>query len=531
MKSTKGITLIALVVTIIVVLILAGISIAMLTGENGIINNAMEARIANEAGTVDEQVKLATTVLNLEITKNRTKYSSYDATNFINARTDGNITVEKSLVEILEEELADSRYTVTPGTTDITVTYSSPTYSKTYVITVTRKIVTLGEAAGGEEEPEPEPEKDINIEFAITGTKLNTANLSSLSSISALPTVTAGTKATTKSRYTDSQNNIAIIPAGATVSTVSEEQNVNTGLVIKDDDGNEFVWIPVDIDQSLTLKVTSKEEITNITLLDPKGDKIDVGSYSGTEYPKTNLTPTLNGEYEVKVTAAGETETEKLVVRSLYAMDTFNDWYNTDEGINAAVYAWEAEDEAELLSWYEASNRTEFAAAILGTESENYSSNVNSNGGFYVGRYEAGNDSGTLVSKPGVAVYNYVTRDQAKTLADGKYSGVSHLLTDSAWDRTLDFLINTNNKTLLQITGDSKDWGNYYESTISGTGSLANTAAFGTNTRANNIYDLAGNVAEWTSTTSPDSEFPYVFRRRSLPRNRFCQACERSYSH
>lgn len=43
MKNNNGITLIALVVTIIVLLILAGVSIAMLTGQNGILNKASEA--------------------------------------------------------------------------------------------------------------------------------------------------------------------------------------------------------------------------------------------------------------------------------------------------------------------------------------------------------------------------------------------------------------------------------------------------------------------------------------------------------
>ena len=43
-KENKGITLIALVVTIIVLLILAGISISMLTGQNGILNRASEAK-------------------------------------------------------------------------------------------------------------------------------------------------------------------------------------------------------------------------------------------------------------------------------------------------------------------------------------------------------------------------------------------------------------------------------------------------------------------------------------------------------
>lgn len=43
MKNQKGITLIALVITIIVLLILAGVTIAMLTGENGILNKATTA--------------------------------------------------------------------------------------------------------------------------------------------------------------------------------------------------------------------------------------------------------------------------------------------------------------------------------------------------------------------------------------------------------------------------------------------------------------------------------------------------------
>ncbi len=46
-KNKNGITLIALVVTIIVLLILAGVSISMLTGQNGILNRAAEAKEKN----------------------------------------------------------------------------------------------------------------------------------------------------------------------------------------------------------------------------------------------------------------------------------------------------------------------------------------------------------------------------------------------------------------------------------------------------------------------------------------------------
>lgn len=58
-NNQNGITLIALVVTIIVLLILAGVSIAMLTGQNGILKNAQEARNQSAAGTLDEAAKIA----------------------------------------------------------------------------------------------------------------------------------------------------------------------------------------------------------------------------------------------------------------------------------------------------------------------------------------------------------------------------------------------------------------------------------------------------------------------------------------
>ncbi len=59
MKRNKGITLIALVITIIVLLILAGVAIAMLSGENGILKKAAEAKTKTEKAQLDEQAKLA----------------------------------------------------------------------------------------------------------------------------------------------------------------------------------------------------------------------------------------------------------------------------------------------------------------------------------------------------------------------------------------------------------------------------------------------------------------------------------------
>ena len=58
-KEKKGITLIALVITIIVLLILAGVSIAMLTGQNGILTQAQNAKTTTENKSAEEKVKLA----------------------------------------------------------------------------------------------------------------------------------------------------------------------------------------------------------------------------------------------------------------------------------------------------------------------------------------------------------------------------------------------------------------------------------------------------------------------------------------
>lgn len=59
MTNNKGITLIALVITIIVLLILAGVSIAMLTGTNGVLTRASQADDETTRATVADKVNMA----------------------------------------------------------------------------------------------------------------------------------------------------------------------------------------------------------------------------------------------------------------------------------------------------------------------------------------------------------------------------------------------------------------------------------------------------------------------------------------
>lgn len=61
MKNQKGITLIALVITIIVLLILAGVAIAMLSGENGILKKASDSAEETAVSNAKEQIGLIAT--------------------------------------------------------------------------------------------------------------------------------------------------------------------------------------------------------------------------------------------------------------------------------------------------------------------------------------------------------------------------------------------------------------------------------------------------------------------------------------
>ena len=331
---------------------------------------------------------------------------------------------------------------------------------------------------------------------------------------------------------------------GFVISSVQNDDLANS------QGGDQFVWIPVEQNQKLSLVVKSPEDITSIKLIDPVGDEINLGISGsiGKSFEKTNIDPTYNGVYKAEVTIGTEKTTETLLVRSLYAQDAFNDYF-TDEKIEGDVYnkynsmVGSPNNVAivcQRLGLGENKTMDDFKAWILGkghtdpstnsTTNLNYATSVNTNGGFYIARYEAGSttkrtsgnastDGSTMnapLSKSGVDTYNYVTRSQAIKIAEKMYSGKSYLITNAAWDRTLGWIINSNDKslTIANVVSDSKSWGNYLDSSFSatGTGSLAQTGAFGNNTKVNNIYDLAGNVFEWTSATSPVSSSPCVIR-------------------
>ena len=57
-KENKGITLIALVITVIILLILAGVTIGAISGDNGILAQASRAKQESEKASIIEQIRL-----------------------------------------------------------------------------------------------------------------------------------------------------------------------------------------------------------------------------------------------------------------------------------------------------------------------------------------------------------------------------------------------------------------------------------------------------------------------------------------
>ncbi len=130
-------------------------------------------------------------------------------------------------------------------------------------------------------------------------------------------------------------------------------------------------------------------------------------------------------------------------------------------------------------------------------------------GGFYIGRYEVGVEgydvevktsntnnekewtgytNGTAVVQEDKQVWNYITRDLAKKIAEEIYTNnmvTSRLCSSYAWDTTLQFIENRNEGYATNSTG-----GNYSRILKhTGMGSIAK----------NNIYDMGGNITEWTT--------------------------------
>lgn len=132
------------------------------------------------------------------------------------------------------------------------------------------------------------------------------------------------------------------------------------------------------------------------------------------------------------------------------------------------------------------------------TEYVNLKSSVEKYKGFYIGRFETSADEQSIAQiKRGYIPWTNVKdimTSKSSSMYDNKQAYKNyistHLVYPQEWDATMNWIIKSGAKTEEEVKQDSSSWG-IYDATMQETGSDEKT-------EANNIYDLAGNVSEFT---------------------------------
>ena len=375
-KKQRGITLIALVVTIIVLLILAGVSISMLTGQNGILNRASEAKKNTEAASDLEflQTKAYEAVTNYYVKGQTGSENEY----------------------ILEElgKVSGVETSVSQGT----VKYNGKTYD-------------ISEIIGNTSE-----QKAIEKEEGLT-------------QITAATATDAGDKAILSETDSDKNAKVrmiiveettnggkvkAVIPSGFYYVTGKP----STGLVISDkfddDDnnskgGNQFVWVPCN------------------------GGK---ATYQKHTYAKANVND-----------LSGSTEDEGNGKWRTYYYRNYSDWQdNGGDSTSVTKYG------GFYIARYEAG---------VASNADFY---ANSDGAKYEVNDKKNNSEYIPVSKKNNQSWNYISQESAKAVSAKMYDKAvvkSQLVDGYAWDTTVEWM----SKSIDGIANDSTAKGNYANNT------------------------------------------------------------------
>ena len=386
--KNKGVTLIALAVTIVVMLILAGVTISVLNGENGIVKQAQKAKEESKIKELKEKVRI-------DIAGKRVE----------------NINGELR-VSVLKEIL-DKYFDNVPVESQIT----------------------------------SETELKAKEEYGKYEMKISDIDVGEI------------TYETSYTIFKDVNGEQVPIPEGYIVSENSDENIVNKGLVISDSRGNEYVWISCTVDSSSNKLQYKRTEW-------------------GVEKDGTDNSRAIKDELTLKDIDVTYSKTD------------------TDNGINEEI-------SKEIV-------------AQINAEKES----IKKYGGYYIGRYEVGKDNKTAVIKAEQEPYVNIKWSKAYELAKGIGGGegaTTYLCSSYSWDTAINFIQNTTGKNYAtSIIGFNGNWKSQEVKDSSGkvikpvnTAQRLNT---GLTTALCNIYDMGGNVGEFTTELNPGTSEAVVLR-------------------
>ena len=451
-KKNKGITLVALVITIIILLILAGITISSLTN-SGLLRKAQESTRISEIKEIEEVARISYMERQMEeitgeeqvtmaglISDLREKgYTIKEITGGTNSVTGiklnkSEISMEKNSTEELTYE-----YEYDSGTT---IRYFVEVQGKNYEIlfnngeiiisTIETDLtdidklseVTVTSSNNEIVEAQKTGEEKIALTSKEKGGKVTITVTCAGKSVTCKVTVELFT-----GLDKDNTNPSEALPEGE-IEIV--ESDASKGIVIKDKNDREWVWIEVPKTIFTTADVLGEEktaEELNVAI------KADLIAYAGV-YRK---------------------------------------------GSASQNYSWDD-------TWY--------SGCGIDTPdkyTEMYNKMINSiynNGGFWIQRYEDGRSNITCATAQSYS--SQMSPDEVKT---------SSLLFGIQWDLVCRYLDGKEGLTTAMINSDSSSWGRYKDTSITPLAGLERNKKM-------NIYDFAGNLDEWTLEKTHNSNYP-----------------------
>ena len=440
-KENKGITLIALIVTIIVILLLAGVTVMTLAEENGVINKAVRAKQKSEDARVVEEIRLAV----------------------LAAMTNEQYTVDEY---ILEESLTSA---FGEKGTDYKLEGDSSTGWTIEVKDLKYKVT----ANGIVEEVEPPVE---------ISTLINNADKTN--NPYADKTKAVKDKSDTAQTF--------YIPKDFKLASDSADK-VDDGIVVEDENGNQFVWVPVPVavwdatkydENQIGTEINGEKYTPMATTYKYPNDETGKTYYRGMLYGFNGTTAIYESNYNVGTTSFREP--------SLLTGNS-DDIYAPMSSVTGSSYDNNSTYVKNILGYDDA---TKFGEQMQ-KDYDDMVKSVQSYGGFYVGRYETGIEGSNVVSKNARTNSSVTTADASqnatkywyglyKTQKNFAISGSvrSSMIWGSQYDAMMNWMAK-NGKTL----GTPASSGNYNSTTTTG---------YNGNDVLIKVYDLYGCHCEWT---------------------------------